>query len=80
MATTKPTKVLWIGLTLTPELEQLKDEGHTVHTVGEFEAPLESYDLIMGPNCWRIGPQHMKFLQLAVKEARAAMPKRVKKK
>lgn len=78
MATTKPVSVLWVvhqpDQDMPPELQALKDEGHSVMVVD-----LGEVDLVMGPKCWRIGPEHMKFLPLAIKEARAAMPKRTKK-
>lgn len=86
MATTKPVRILAVGFgELPPELLALREEGHTVavpiFTDDDkwYNDPLDTYDLILGPKCWRISPQHMKFLPLAIKEARAAQPKRKKK-
>lgn len=83
MATTKPVRILVVGMDMTPELLALRDEGHTVRNEHEFAnydiISFVEYDLILGPKCWRIGPEHMKNLALAIKEARAAMPKRKKK-
>lgn len=81
MATTKPVSILVLGMDLTPELLALRAEGHAVHhsTVIDFNPEAAEYDLILGPKCWRISPEHMKFLPLAIKEARAAQPKRKKK-
>ena len=75
MATTKPVHIGVIGMDITPELQALIDAGHTVEVL---PVP-EEVDMVMGPKCWRISQEHMKFLPLAIKEARAAQPKRVKK-
>jgi hypothetical protein len=63
--TSVPLKILLVGMAKGPEMEALEAMGHVVN-----EANME-YDLIMGPHCYRILPQHMKFLTLALKEARA---------
>lgn len=42
--------------------------GSTQMSLGEM---VQDYDLILGPKCWRLLPEHMKFLPLALKEARA---------
>jgi len=64
-----PLRLLLVGLEKGPELLALEAQGHLVHTVADL--PLEEYDLILGPRCWRILPEHLKFLPLAIKEARA---------
>ena len=82
MTTTKQVMILWLGGEMPPELEALQTEGHVVHTnycpgpTADQCVPIEQYDLVMGPKCWRIMPEQMKFLPLAIKEARAAQPKR----
>ena len=66
--------MLLVGLEKGPEFLALEGMGHEVdeeprrYTNGV--AP-EEYDLILGPRCWRILPEHLKFLPLAIKEARA---------
>lgn len=83
MATTKPVWILAIGMDKTPELYAMAEDGHTVHDWMEFEQggyEIHRYDVVLGPKCWRISPEHMKFLPLAIKEARAAMPKKPPKK
>lgn len=50
----------------TPEVEALVLQGHDVH-----EAPLlASTDLVLGPSCWRMSRELMKYLPLSLKAAR----------
>lgn len=77
-----------VGLEKGPEFLKLEAMGHEVVEYcypwgeGEEDPALHLYDLILGPKCWRILPQHLKFLELALKEARTAVkatkPKKVK--
>jgi len=80
--TPTPLRILVVGLDWDdPAFAALRDQGHWV---ARAEEALEGYDLIMGPRCWRLIPEHMEFLPLALKEARAyaraARPKVTKKK
>lgn len=51
----------------SPEVQALRAKGHTIELMGAAE---QAADLVMGPNCWRIVPSLLKYLALAVKEAR----------
>ena len=57
-----------------PEWESLRQQGHTVVIDEE-----NGWDIIVGPRCWRLFPRLMKYLPLALKEARAAKAKRPKR-
>lgn len=46
----------------TDEVRELAEAGHTI-TVGE---PLKQYDMVMGPNCWRMQRELLVYLDLAV--------------
>lgn len=79
MATSQPFTILVLGGEVTPELAALSDAGHTLiycHAIkfagheGEVKV-----DQVMGPNCWRLLPDQMKWLPLTLKEMRAAQPK-----
>ena len=72
--TTKPVRILCVGLDPNDELDALSLLGHTVDYNGASD-----YDMIVGPQCWRLLPDMMKFLPLMLKEARAKQPPRVKK-
>lgn len=62
------------------ELWYLEQKGHTIIrpsiAVGEIalrkitDRELLDADIIIGSNCWRMGPQHQKYLVLALVEAR----------
>jgi hypothetical protein len=59
----------------TPEVQALASKGHFLHRWmvddGSSTAwDMEGMDLIVGPNCWRIVPALVKYLDLAVKSAR----------
>ena len=66
--TTKPLRVLVIGLPQSPEFDEIAALGHTV----EYSANTEGYDLILGPRCWRMDERllRLELLPLAIKEAR----------
>ena len=57
----------------TPEVQALVDKGHIVlspaYDAGPYMPPWDA-DLVIGPNCWRIVPGLVKYLDLAVKSAR----------
>ena len=69
--TPKPLKILVTDLDMIDwdEIQKLKDQNHIVHTSEEYE--LSEYDLVIGPNCWRMDDALYPFLDLAIKEARA---------
>lgn len=55
-----------------PEIVTLAEKGHTI-CVGYSPAGLatmEMFDIILGPNCWRITPELLPYLDLAIKGAR----------
>lgn len=49
------------------EITRLSQKGHQIALM---QGSLLEYDLILGPNCWQIMPKLLKYLDLAVKEAR----------
>ncbi len=80
--TPKPLKILVIGLpynVLKFEWEELNDlvaQGHEVHNADSYvfdedRAQHSDYDLVLGPTCWLMDEQHRKYLDLAIKTARA---------
>lgn len=65
--------VLVHPILLGAETEALKEAGHRVEPMeGQMTLALLDYDLILGPNCWRILPNMLKYLELAIKEAKRA--------
>jgi hypothetical protein len=63
---------------LTPCTSPGSSEGSASPVTGGSEPSppgttdsLWSYDLILGPNCWRMSPSLMKHLDLSIKSARA---------
>lgn len=76
--TPKPLAILvHPALADKPEVKALADKGHQIvtgrsrdycpscHHVG-----LEEYDLVLGPNCWRMDESMLDYLELAIKGAR----------
>lgn len=57
----------------TPEIRELSEKGHVIvvatHalTVG---LALHDFDIILGPNCWRMDKDLLKYLDVAIKSAR----------
>lgn len=51
----------------SPELTALAEKGHEVEVMDLWE----SYDLLLGPTCWRMDSRLIKHLASAVKSARA---------
>lgn len=76
MATNQPFTILVLGAQ-TPELDALAEQGHRIIYGGAFtvEGATLVIDQVMGPNCWRLLPDQMKWLPLTLKEMRAAQPK-----
>jgi len=76
--TTKPLRILVHPSLCGPYAgwHELRDQGHTVDT---FEAPsllLPEYNLILGPNCWRMTLELKQYLDVAMKAARKEWKKR----
>ena len=71
--TTKPLRILVIGLPQSIEFDELRQMGHTIDMDSVLD-PLVDYDLILGPRCWRMDDRllRLKLLNLAVKEGRLA--------
>ena len=64
--TPKPLKIMVDpALADWEEIAALKAQGHHVAFF-----PLDQEDLILGPTCWLMDEQHMKYLPLAIAEAR----------
>lgn len=82
--TSKPIAILCIGCEPL-ELYSLVDQGHRIDVITETANPCfplawEQYDVIIGPKCWRWLPDISgKWINLLLKEARAAQPPRIKK-
>ena len=76
--TPKPlTLLVHESLWNTPEIQVLRDKGHHVDTLG---APETAADLLLAPNAWKMDTRLIKYLDLAVKAARAIKyPKKEKK-
>ena len=71
--TPKPLRII-VRLPLQDwsEIQALKEQGHEV--VLQLDDPYRSEwvaDLILGPTCWFMDDAHRKYLDLAIKSARA---------
>lgn len=56
-----------------PEVREMHEKGHHVAVMDDHLESLSdpaSYDLILGPNCWRMDSRLIKHLDAAVKNAR----------
>lgn len=54
-----------------PEIVELRAKGHAIVTMEDhWDANMMNYDLILGPNCWQMTPDLLKYLPLAVRAAR----------
>ena len=77
MATSQPFTLLALGMERSPELDALADLGHTI-IYGDLilfgGQPLQITQVV-GPNCWRLLPDQMKWVPLMMKEMRALQPK-----
>ena len=54
------------------EMDKLREQGHVVDVMGLDPSPSSplTYDLILGPNCWWLPPEHIDLLPTALKAAR----------
>ena len=76
--TPKPLKILvHPALAAWPEWEALRAQGHPVTVlVGPQgpqdgnEGPLDGYDVIFGPTCWRMEPGLRGYLDTAIQNVR----------
>ena len=68
--TTKPLAIL-AHPDLAEFLAEEADRGHTVH-IDDAVCALSGYDLVLGPNCWRMTPDLIKHKALAIKAGRKA--------
>ena len=77
MATNQPFTILVLGMGRTPELDALGEQGHRIVYANGFivDGAHVPVDQVVGPNCWRLLPDQMKWLPLTLKEMRAAQPK-----
>ena len=64
----KPLTILCLGI-WGDEFVALQDKGHMIDH-NEPTRPVMEYDLVFGPYCWMLTPEHMKYLPLALTEAR----------
>lgn len=76
MATSQPFTILVLG-EQTPELQALADSGHTIIYGGAFTVAgaTLTIDKVVGPSCWRLMPDMMRWVPLMLKEMRALQPK-----
>ena len=78
MGTSKPLRIaVHFQLTHLPCVLTLRDKGHHVFPIVSLAAsdtvePIDSFDLVLGPNCMRFIPGMEKFLESFLKGARAA--------
>ena len=82
MATKKDSLKIIVhpDLIAVKEVQALTVAGHNVQMYLEVgEGDLESADLILGPNCWRVTKDLTKFIKSAVTAAKATKKRRVKK-
>ena len=69
--TSKPLRIgVHDSLCNTEEINALSEKGHHVANLGSLEGDPNVYDLLLGPNCWRLTPDQLKHLDLAIKGAR----------
>jgi len=63
--TPKPLNILVINLPDWDEFKELSEQGHAI---SHQEA---AWDVVIGPTCWLMDQDHRKYLDLAIKSARA---------
>lgn len=73
--TPKPLTILVLSHEMVEweEIKVLQEKGHTVGTLLDVKlghTAFENPDLVLGPTCWRMTPQHRKYLLLAIAVAR----------
>jgi hypothetical protein len=54
----------------TEEMEELITQGHTVWPIGRSLDDLYAADAFLGAKCWRMTPELIKYLPMAVKAIR----------
>lgn len=78
--TSKPLRILvHPDLTAAYNWDGLVEQGHTIHYMANPTVaflPLFEYDLILGPNAWRMTPDLVLYLDTAMKAARKELKKR----
>ncbi len=68
--TTKPLEILvHPDLWDLDEVQLLRDQGHRVYLLCDITAA----DMVIGPNCWRMPADCIKYLPAAIKAARAVV-------
>ena len=72
--TTKPVSLLIHPSLDGPEMEKLREQGHTIDVMWEEDTlgsmgPL-NYNMILGPNCWWLPPEHIDLLSSVLKAIR----------
>jgi hypothetical protein len=68
--TQKPLTILvHPSLVETPEFRTLAAQGHTITSDLYLESAWDA-DIVFGPNCWRMTPELLPYLDLAIKGAR----------
>jgi hypothetical protein len=69
--TTKPLKILVDSDLLGQQtIQELIEKGHEVYELDPVLHGPKRPDLILGPTCWRMTPELLKYLGSAVKAAR----------
>lgn len=68
MASNKLDIVVHPALFDATDVQTLRGKGHNVICHGSVD--LATADLVIGPNCWRMTPELLPYLDLAVKAAR----------
>ena len=58
-----------------PEFSKLREQGHIIIRLGDPAVEWEKANAIVGPRCWRMKEDLVKYLSLLLKEARAAKGK-----
>jgi len=72
MGRTPKPLTIWVDARMGewPEIEALRAQGHTLRLIANGWETVD-VDLILGPTCWLMDEQHLKYLDLAIKSARA---------
>lgn len=55
------------GIYNAPEVLALREKGHGVHLLDD----MADFDVILGPNAWRMTPELFPYIDLSLKQARA---------
>lgn len=72
--TTQPlTLMMDLALSQTPEVQELRDQGHTIVQLGDFvdeHGVARIIDGYLGAKMWRMPPELIKYLPMAIKAIR----------